>query len=348
MDILWHFPRHGEPGTDGTVADHAHWREVAQAVDELGYFGAVLRGERDADDSWMLAAALVPATQKLRFLVTARPGVQSPTALARMAATLDRLSQGRVLIRITTGDAVEGRGDGLLLGESESHRLTDEYLTVWRRVMEGDAVDFVGRHVKIEGARLAVRGWQTPYPPLYVTGGSEAAKRIAASHADFYLIQAAAPDALADKLARVRHLALTRKRHVRFATSLHIVMRDTEAEARDAADALAGIVEGTQFEIAPSLWTGFAPQGDNGDADLTLIGDPNIIAARLHEYQDLGIDTFILSGQPQLAEARRIATSLFPRLRRENPERRREPPNYADPMHDRIGAATLPSRWIGG
>ncbi|MBE0969737.1 LLM class flavin-dependent oxidoreductase, partial [Escherichia coli] len=106
-------------------------KQVAQAADSLGYHGVLIPTGRSCEDSWVVASALAPLTERLRFLVAIRPGIVSPTVSARMAATLDRLSGGRLLINVVTGgDPDENRGDGIHLGHAERYELTDEFLRV--------------------------------------------------------------------------------------------------------------------------------------------------------------------------------------------------------------------------
>ena len=96
--------------------------QIAQAADELGYFGVLLPTGRSCEDSWVIASAMVPLTERLRFLVAVRPGLQEPAMAARMAATLDRLSNGRLLINVVTGgDPVELKGDGVFLDHDERY-----------------------------------------------------------------------------------------------------------------------------------------------------------------------------------------------------------------------------------
>jgi alkanesulfonate monooxygenase len=152
-------------------------------VDELGYYGVLLPTGRSCEDSWVIASALVPLTQRLRFLVAVRPGLQQPSMAARMAATLDRISGGRLLINVVTGgDPVELKGDGIFLDHATRYAVTSEFLEIWRRLMAGETVDYAGSHLTVEDSRLFFPPVQRPYPPLYFGGSSEAGMQVAAEH----------------------------------------------------------------------------------------------------------------------------------------------------------------------
>lgn len=118
LNVLWFLPTHGDGRYLGTAiggrpVDLGYLRQVAQAADALGYFGVLLPTGKSCEDSWIVAAALAAQTEQLRFLVAVRPGLQSPTVAARMTATLDRFSRGRLLINVVTGgDPTENKGDG--------------------------------------------------------------------------------------------------------------------------------------------------------------------------------------------------------------------------------------------
>jgi hypothetical protein len=131
---------------------------------------------RACEDSWLLASALAPFTERLKFLVAARPGVLSPTQAARMTATLDRLSTGCVLINVVTGgDPQENRGDGLFWAHSERYRATEEFMHVYKRILAGESVTFSGEYIKVEDGRVSFPPVQQPHPPLYFGGSSAAA-----------------------------------------------------------------------------------------------------------------------------------------------------------------------------
>ena len=356
MQILWFIPtsgdgRHLARPADARVLSARYLRQIAEAADELGYYGVLLPTGRNCQDAWVVASTLIATTERLRFLVAVRPGVQSPTAAARMAATLDQLSEGRLLINVVTGgDPVEARGDGLFLDHDERYRLTGEFLAIWRRLMAGESVDFAGRHLTVEGASLAFPPLLPGGPPLYFGGSSGIGQEIAADHVDHYLTWGEPPEAVAGKIAQMRRLAAARRRRLRFGIRLHVIVRETEAEAWSAAEDLiryvddAAIAKAQQsfarfdsvgqqrmvrlhrgrresLEISPNLWAGIGLV--RGGAGTALVGDPETVAARLREYAALGIDSAILSGYPHLEEAYRVAELLFPALP-EHRERQRD------------------------
>ena len=123
--ILWFLPTHGDGrylGTSvgGREVDFKYLRQVAQAADQLGYYGVLIPTGRSCEDSWIVASSVASHTERLRYLVAVRPGLQSPSVAARMTATLDRLTEGRVLVNVVTGgDPVENRGDGIFLDSTD-------------------------------------------------------------------------------------------------------------------------------------------------------------------------------------------------------------------------------------
>src|SRR6201999_3940982 len=118
-------------------------------------FGVLLPTGRSCEDSWVVASAVAPWTERLRYLVAVRPGLQSPSVAARMTATLDRITNGRLLINVVTGgDPVENKGDGIFLGHDERYAVTREFLSVYSDLLAGKTVNFEGKHIRIEDGRL--------------------------------------------------------------------------------------------------------------------------------------------------------------------------------------------------
>src|SRR6202023_592236 len=135
---------------------------------------------------------------RLRFLVAVRPGLTEPAFAARAAATLDRLSDGRLLINVVTGgDPFELKGDGVFLDHDERYAVTDEFLSIWRKLMQGEEVTETHDHLRIEKGKLLSPPRQKPHPPLYFGGSSEAGNDVAARHVDVYLTWGEPPAAVA-------------------------------------------------------------------------------------------------------------------------------------------------------
>ena len=357
MKILWFIPTHGDSRYLGTsrgarVADFDYYRQVAIAADSLGYEGVLLPTGRSCEDSWIVAASLIEATRRLKFLVALRPGLVQPVQSARMAATLDRLSGGRLLVNLVTGgDPDELAGDGLFLPHEERYALSTEFLTVWREVLrashEGEAVDFDGDQLRVKGGKLLYPPVSRPYPSVFFGGSSGPAIELAAEQVDTYLTWGEPPAAVAEKLGEVRRAAAARGRTLEYGIRLHVIVRETEEEAWAAAGDLVkhldeDVIAAAQakfaamdsvgqrrmaelhkgrfnkddirsgLEISPNLWAGVGLV--RGGAGTALVGNPQQVADRLQEYAALGLEYFVLSGYPHLEEAYRFAELVFPLL----------------------------------
>lgn len=357
MKIFWFIPTHGDSRYLGSsrgarVADHAYFKQIAIAADSLGYEGVLLPTGRSCEDSWIVAASLIDATRHLKFLVALRPGLVTPSQSARMAATLDRLSGGRLLVNLVTGgDPDELAGDGQFLGHAERYEQSAEFIRIWRELLErshrGKSFDFDGDHLSVKGGKLLYPPINRPYPPVFFGGSSGPAHELAAEQVDTYLTWGEPPADVAKKLADVRQRAAAHGRTLRYGIRLHVIVRETEDEAWGAAAELVSQLDeatvaaaqakframdsvgqrrmaelhGGQFnkadvrqglEISPNLWAGVGLV--RGGAGTALVGNPQQVAERIREYADLGLETFILSGYPHLDEAHRFAELVFPLL----------------------------------
>ena len=354
MKVFWFLPTHGDSRYLGTsegarAVDYNYLKQVAVAADTLGYDGVLLPTGRSCEDAWVVASSLIGVTQQLKFLVAIRPGITSPGLAARMAATYDRLSNGRLLINVVTGgDQAELEGDGLFASHEERYEITDEFLRIWRGILErshdSGSIDFTGKHLRSKNGRTLFPPVQKPYPPLYFGGSSPAAHELAAEQVDVYLTWGEPPAAVAEKIADIRRRAGARGRTLRFGIRLHVIVRETNEAAWRAADELIAKLDDAtieraqaafskmdsegqrrmaalhggrrdKLEVSPNLWAGVGLV--RGGAGTALVGDARTVAARMQEYADLGIETFILSGYPHLEEAYRFAELTFPHLPRE-------------------------------
>ena len=349
LNMFWFLPTSGDGAYLGTKEgwrppEFGYIKAIADAADQLGFQGVLLPTGPACLDAWTVSAALAPLTERLKFLIALRPGVLSAANAARQAVAFDRISNGRLLLNVVTGgNPGDLEADGLFLSHAERYQQTAEFLTIWRAIVTGEPIDFRGRHLSARNKTpLPFPPVQTPYPPLYFGGSSPEGIEVAAEHVDYYLTWGEPPGQVAEKFDQVRAAAARRGRTVRFGLRIHLIVRETEAEAWAAADrlisritdetlaaarapnALVSESEGQRrmtalhghrrdsLIVGPNLWAGVGLVRDG--AGTALVGDPATVAERLREYQAVGVDTVIASGYPHLEEAYRVAELLFPAL----------------------------------
>ena len=324
-------------GLLGTASAHRpptlhYLTQVAQAAEQLGFEAVLTPTGTWCSDAWVTTAALIPETSKLKFLVAFRPGLITPTLAAQQAAAFHALSGGRLLLNIVTGgDPVEQARFGDHLDHDERYRRTGEFLSVLRGVSSaprGTTFDFAGDHYRIEGARIDFGDWDPPQ--IFFGGASGAAEEVAAEHVDTYLAWGETPAQISQRLDRLRIRAAAHGRTLQFGIRLHVISRDTSADAWAHAERLLSSISDdriraaqevfarsesvgqrrmtalhdgrtSDLEISPNLWAGYGLV--RGGAGTALVGSHTEVADRIAEYHALGIDHFILSGQPHIEEA---------------------------------------------
>jgi alkanesulfonate monooxygenase len=348
IDFFWFIPTSGDGAYLGSsdlnrAPSYDYLSQVAVAVDRLGYTGVLLPTGAGCEESFVMAAALAPVTRRLKFLVAIRPGVASPAYYARLASTLDRVSNGRLLLNIVVGgNPAELKGDGIFLPHDQRYSHAEEFFDVFEDLLATGSANLDGDHIKAIGATLGYPPVQTPRPPLYFGGSSDAGIDFAAGRVDKYLTWGEPPAQVAEKIDRVRAAAREEGRDVSFGIRLHFIVRETEEEAWAAADRLISKLDDEtiasaakhfnkesdsvgqkrmfalhqgrrdKLEVSPNLWAGVGLV--RAGAGTALVGSPETVAARLREYQEIGIDTVIGSGYPHLEESYRVAELLFPAL----------------------------------
>jgi alkanesulfonate monooxygenase len=335
--------RAGAGGVGETYAverapDIEYLAQIARSAEQLGFEAVLTPTGSWCEDAWMTASALLSETERLKFLVAVRPGLVPPTLAAQQTATLQRFSEGRVLLNVVSGgDDAEQRRFGDWLSHDERYARTREFLEIVNAIWREESVDYSGQHYKVEDARALAP--PNPLPQIYFGGSSAAALPIAARYVDVYLTWGEPPQAAAAKIAKVRALAEARGRTIRFGIRLHTISRDTSAAAWAVANDLVSELsdeqiakqtalhaksesEGQrrmtalhsgrvdQLEIYPNLWAGVGLV--RGGAGTALVGSHEEVANLIYEYHSLGFDEFILSGYPHLEEAHWFAEGVLP------------------------------------
>jgi len=361
----WFLPTRGDSDTPGVIpafgdtGDTAgaasrrlptldYLTSVARAAEQAGFHSVLTPVGLGCPDPWVLCSAIAARTDRLGFIVAVRPSLASPTLLAQQADTFTRIHGRRLILNIVTGgDPVEQAAYGDHTDHDGRYEVTSEALQVLSPLLAGERVTVHGDHLDVRDAALV--GPTGIDVPIYFGGASPAAQSVAARRADTYLLWGEPPDQIAARVARLRELATEKGRKgrkLRFGLRIHVLSRDTSAQAWAEADriqagfapavvagvqqrtsrmdsvgqsrmaALQGGVPGAtaaDLTVSPNLWAGIGLVREG--VGTALVGDHAEVAERLEEYADIGIDEFILSGYPHLEEALRFGEHVRPLVR---------------------------------
>ena len=313
-----------------------HCRDIVMQAETAGYDNILLpSGYALGIDTTAFAAGIAPMLKRLRLLMAVRIGESWPPQLARQIATIDRMLGGRLAINIISSDL-----PGEKLESAPRYARTVEAMHILRTLLDGKPLDHDGEFWKLKVDPPRVTTVSGTCPALYFGGLSEAARDAAATNADVYLMWPDTMDAVREIVADLRSRAAKHGRALKFGYRVHVVVRETEAEARAAADRLlsklddaegrairelsldsqsagvrrqAELREGSDDGYAEAnLWTGIGRARSGCGA--AIVGDPDQVLAKLNAYRAEGIDAFILSGYPHAAEADLFARHVLPRI----------------------------------
>jgi alkanesulfonate monooxygenase len=313
-----------------------HCRDIALQAESGGFDNILLpSGYTLGIDTTAFAAGIAPLLRRLWLLMAVRIGESWPPQLARQIATIDRMLGGRLTVNIISSDL-----PGETLESAPRYRRTVEAMQILRTLLDGKSLDHQGEFWQLKLAPPGITTTLGRCPLLYFGGLSEAARDAAAAQADVYLMWPDTIEGVRGIVADLRARAAAKGRTLRFGYRVHVVVRESEAEARDAADRLlsrlddatgaairarsldsqsagvrrqAELREGSDDGYAEAnLWTGIGRARSGCGA--AIVGDPDQVLAKLEAYRAEGIDAFILSGYPHAAEADLFARHVLPRL----------------------------------
>ena len=306
-----------------------HCADIVRTAEHVGFDNVLLpSGYALGIDSVAFAGGIAPELERLALLVAVRCGEMWPPQLARQLATLDRMLGGRLTVNIISSDL-----PGETLESAPRYQRTLEAMQIVRSLLNGESIDHHGDFYDLTLDPPAASTAHGTCPPFYFGGMSEPARDVAAQAADVYLMW---PDTMDQVVATVHDLTARATRYdrtLRFGYRVHVIVRETESEARDAADRLvskldpvagdeirsrsldstsAGVRRQAELRtdatddgyVEDNLWTGIG-RGRSG-CGAAIVGDPDQVRAKLDAYRALGIDTFILSGYPHIEEAERF------------------------------------------
>ncbi|MHC9418064.1 LLM class flavin-dependent oxidoreductase [Sphingomonas citri] len=313
-----------------------HCRDIALQAESGGFDNILLpSGYTLGIDTTAFAAGIAPLLRRLWLLMAVRIGESWPPQLARQIATIDRMLGGRLTVNIISSDL-----PGETLESAPRYRRTVEAMQILRTLLDGKSLDHQGEFWQLKLDPPGITTTLGRCPLLYFGGLSEAARDAAAAQADVYLMWPDTIEGVRAIVADLRARAAAKGRTLRFGYRVHVVVRESEAEARDAADRLlsrlddatgaairarsldsqsagvrrqAELREGSDDGYAEAnLWTGIGRARSGCGA--AIVGDPDQVLAKLEAYRAEGIDAFILSGYPHAAEADLFARHVLPRL----------------------------------
>lgn len=314
-----------------------HCRDIVLAADRNGFDNILLpSGYTMGIDSVAFAGGVAPLVEQIQLLLAVRMGEMWLPQLARQLATIDQMLNGRLTINIISSDI-----PGETLESAPRYQRTIEWMQVLRQLLNGESIDFHGDFVDLELDPPRARTVSGTCPPFYFGGFSPAAKQTAAAAADVFLTWPDTVASVAGTVAEMTELASSYDRSLKYGLRSHVIVRETEAEARAAADRLisrldldtglaiksqaldtasVGVARQSALRESadgegyaePHLWTGIGKARSGAGA--AIVGNPDQVAAKLNEYADIGVDAFILSGYPHIAECDLFAELVLPQL----------------------------------
>jgi alkanesulfonate monooxygenase len=314
-----------------------HCSSLVRTVHDVGFDNVLLPSGYDLGiDTLSFASSIAPHITRMRLLTAIRCGEVWAPQLARQLATLNQVLNGALTINIISSEM-----PGETLDGPARYRRTTETMQALRTLLNGQRLDMDGEFLQLHIDAPRICKEMASAPPFYFGGLSDEARDTAAKDADVYLMWPDTEDQIVSVMDDMKQRAASYGRTLRFGYRVHVVVRDTEDEAREAAAHLIAAVDeetgdairsrsldststGVRRQaelresatndgfVEPLLWTGIGRARSGCGA--ALVGTPEQVAQKILRYRDMGIEAFIFSGYPHEAEAQRFANTVLPLL----------------------------------
>jgi dimethylsulfone monooxygenase len=323
-------PRESSLRSLSGTALHERLTRPVEKAEELGidyllvaqrWWGTADEIEGSSYDCLAMTAYYAATTKRIKLITAIHPGFFLPAPIAKWGATIDRLTEGRWSINVTSGwhEQEFGMYGAELLPHDDRYRRSSEFIQVLRGAWQDPQFSFSGRYYRTEGLRLEPRP-VSPQLEVFQGGQSPAAAEMAAQHSDWVFLNGGSPEKIAKLIELFRTAAAKTRRDLRFALYAIPLCRPTEREAQREIDEMVRLVRPDAVEKRRQRVSGAHGMWEPSDDPLTLldsnegyasrlIGSPSTILKRMREFHDLGIDCFHLTLHDD-----RFNTEVLPRL----------------------------------
>ena len=326
------------------------FEKVVVTAENNGFEYCLLPVNASCWDAWMASAFLIAKTKSIKMLVAARPAYINPVLLAKLIATYDQMSKGRICINLIAGqNEMENVAEGVGLKKEDRYAAMQEEVEICKTLWAAGAdvkIDYDGQHYQIKQAHIGAPIYQQPHPKFYLGGGSEEASNLSAKHSDVHLFWGDTKERIAENMVDIRKRAAKygRAHDIAFGMRLQVICRETEEEAWRVAEGLIeNVTDAFKEEVrvmyansvanqrvrqlhdqygkkmGKHMWTGLT-QARPG-AGIVIVGTPEQVAETLQDYIDVGCTSFCLSGYYHDDEAARFGQWVRPILEANNPGR---------------------------
>lgn len=317
----------------------AHCRDIALEAEQQGFRNILAPSSfQVGQDTLSFVAGMAPLTERMNFLAAIRCGEMQPIMLARTVATLDHMLEGRLTLNVISSDF-----PGEVAESKYRYQRSREVVEILKQAWTRDTINYDGEVYQFKDVPTdPARPYQTDGPLLYFGGYSPAARELCGQHCDVYLMWPETEDMLKQRMKDVHEVSDKYNRTLDYGLRVHMIVRDTEAEAREYADYIVSKLDDEYGQlirdrahdsislgvahqakareladkfgyVEPGLWTGVGRARSGCGA--ALVGSTDQILSKIDTYQKMGIRSFIFSGYPHIEECQHFGTRVMPALK---------------------------------